>query len=739
VSSCSTITWVSSTSVLCTLVPGAAADLSTRYSFQVKVSAAPAAPMLSRHSSVEVRVIPVPVVVKVKPNNGPVNAAQTVTLKASQAWGFGTGGEPLMVEFGLQGSVAVVGSCSNSTWLNELRIACTMPSRPTSGQVHWFRVTVGSGTGLLSGVADPSGQSAVNTYQTVGLPMLTGVCPPGSRNVGGVQRVTLMGTDLGNSAADVRITAGATGTEFICGSVQYLESAGAFACVLPAHMPAEYGNVRFRISVRGQTSAVSSFAFVFTSTAPMTEPNLSSNALIDSVLQSSGLQPSVAGQSVTLRSSGGTFGQCAEQLTGVYTATVQVVTATGMLCSSFEWLSPFEIRCGLDSTLLINTRYRFQLAFADGGRSPLSAVSVYAWTLQQVVIQNPPSFGFVESVTIVKPSWSISFSQPYRIRLVVTLNNSNPVAAAAGGLPQTATILFPLASTTISWPYSMPARTGNVVSAYSLTVDEFGCDSSLNSTETQACLAYIATAFVPTVALRKWQWRPASVTTTLAGPGGCSTPGIRNGVQRTDAQLYGDDLPLLGSTILGIRASDQLVYVQDREYAGIRVFDRRTRTLTNVSGDPMGTATGVVLGANARWDFRATATFTNAGMGWDGSGRYIYLTTYLNMAVARIDLLNGSFAELVYSASHTACSCTYPATCPASCYTPSDATCGTDARLNTADVSVGLQMDPRGRYFYIVDSQQNSLRRVDTATFCPTTLMAPSATKPSRVTQHSTH
>ena len=61
------------------------------------------------------------------------------------------------------------------------------------------------------------------------------------------------------------ITAGTAGTQFTCANVQYLAGSGAFACVLPTSMPAEYGGVYFIITVRGQMSAVSTFSFLFSS------------------------------------------------------------------------------------------------------------------------------------------------------------------------------------------------------------------------------------------------------------------------------------------------------------------------------------------------------------------------------------------------------------------------------------------------------------------------------------------
>jgi len=334
-----------------------------------------------------------------------------------------------------------------------------------------------------------------------------------------------------------------------------------------------------------------------------------------------------------------------------------------------------------------------------------------------------PAAGYVDSLPTTRPSWSAAYVPRYRLRMVVTLDNSHAAAAAAGGLPQTATIILPDTSTAaVSWPYALPTDAGETISTYSLRVESFGCDMVSTDPELPACQADLAAAWIPPTSLYRWQWRPASVVTTLAGPGGCATTGTRDGYQRPDAQLYGDDLPLIGSTIIRLRASGDLVYLQDRTFAGIRVFDRRTRTLSAVAGNPASSSSVVVhgvSGADARFDFRQG---TNAGMEWDRTSRYLYVPTLQNQAVARVDLQNSGFTEVVYGASHTACKCLYPITCPASCYTESDAACGLDALVNEVD-SVGLSVDPRGRYFYIVDAMRLSLRRVDTQTFCPTTLM----------------
>lgn len=92
-----------------------------------------------------------------------------------------------------------------------------------------------------------------------------------------------------------------------------------------------------------------------------------------------------------------------------------------------------------------------------------------------------------------------------------------------------------------SWPSSMPRPTVDAT-FYIDTVLE--CHPTILSPADYAlCQTWFAGTYSQLPQVR-YQWRTSVVTLTAAGPGGCRRQSIKDGVQRYDETLLGDDLPL---------------------------------------------------------------------------------------------------------------------------------------------------------------------------------------------------
>jgi hypothetical protein len=97
----------------------------------------------------------------------------------------------------------------------------------------------------------------------------------------------------------------------------------------------------------------------------------------------------------------------------------------------------------------------------------------------------------------------------------------------------------------------------------------------------------------------------------------------------------------------------------------------------------------------------------------------LYATAGANHIIKRIDSTSGVTTS-VYGASG-ACGLTCStASCPQACYTSSDAVCGTSARVMNIG---GIGADPRGRWVYVTDTTLWTLRKINTTTWCPTTIL----------------
>ena len=215
-------------------------------------------------------------------------------------------------------------------YVDESRISCLLPASVVAGTRYWFAVTVNT----QGGVTNPP-VTAVDSFYASGVPSLTSVCPPASSAVGTAQRITLLGTDLGTSTENVIVTLGPTGTELTCGQLQFVAASGGLVCIMPSTVP--LGNIRFRISVRGQVSAVSSFTFYFAADAVLSSS--ASSAVIDSVSPSAPILPFTPNPVWTVFSSSGGFGQCQELMSGLwYINDLSSPTTTNYYyaCQSFQ-------------------------------------------------------------------------------------------------------------------------------------------------------------------------------------------------------------------------------------------------------------------------------------------------------------------------------------------------------------------------------------------------------------------
>lgn len=95
----------------------------------------------------------------------------------------------------------------------------------------------------------------------------------------------------------------------------------------------------------------------------------------------------------------------------------------------------------------------------------------------------------------------------------------------------------------ISWS-SLPQPT--VDSTFSLETFLECHPTALTAPDLALCQAWFAQSYIQLPPVR-WQWRINVVTLTTAGPGGCRRRSIKDGMQRYDSTLVGDDLPLFYS------------------------------------------------------------------------------------------------------------------------------------------------------------------------------------------------
>jgi hypothetical protein len=304
---CGALQWVDSTQVRCTLTPSAA--LGQRLSFRVIIATSDGSSRyFSRHSIVELRTIPVPVVSGVEPAVGPAADSRKLVLRTTTRMGFGTAADACSVIYGAVGSTTGT-ACTSILPVDEYAVSCIIAANTVAGTQYWFSVAVAG----HSPTANPAVTQYVNSFTAVAGPTLTSVCPTASTAVGRQVYVTLVGTNLGTSIDNVVITVGPTGVEYMC-SLPTFVSGGGLGCIIPATLPLNIGLLQFKVSVRGVASAVSSFTFNFASTA--TVSGNPSAAVITSISPTTGLMPNQVDVVANLFSSNG-FGDCAAMVTGV--------------------------------------------------------------------------------------------------------------------------------------------------------------------------------------------------------------------------------------------------------------------------------------------------------------------------------------------------------------------------------------------------------------------------------------
>jgi hypothetical protein len=214
--------------------------------------------------------------------------------------------------------------------VDEFGLSCMVGVDTTVSASYWFAVTVDG----FAGASNPA-VTAVNSFTTVPDPTVNSVCPTGSRLVGRAQMVTLLGNHFGSDAHDIVVTLGTTGVEFHCADVRLI-STDTLTCIIPAHVPLDYGDIRFQVSVRGRTSAVSASTFYLHSLAVV--PHGAANAVISS-MTTARITPNLAGQVISLYSATGGFGVCAAMLTGVFYTTStwdSVNSAFFYACTGYE-------------------------------------------------------------------------------------------------------------------------------------------------------------------------------------------------------------------------------------------------------------------------------------------------------------------------------------------------------------------------------------------------------------------
>jgi hypothetical protein len=232
----------------------------------------------------------------------------------------------------------------------------------------------------------------------------------------------------------------------------------------------------------------------------------------------------------------------------------------------------------------------------------------------------------------------------------------------------------------------------------------------------------MADTFILEPVVSTWQFIYAPVILTAAGSGGCKNAGNRDGVQGTS------DHPLLWDAT-ALAANDDFIYVQEYDYGGIRQYNRRTRTISSLSGFPTNAIDSRAdgIGAAAAWSWRTAQPNQlpkPLPMSFDGRD-YIYAMDSQNNLLRQVNVHTGQ-TTTVYGKTKARCYttvCNGPS-CSPTCYSHSDTVCGTSALMAEP---TGLVADPLGRYVYVADSLITSIRRIDTTTWCPTTLLAPRA------------